>query len=140
MLISPSPLLPNDVSIEAVALPTRIRNAFKHNDIKTVGDVRDTSDATLRSFQDFGRGSLAFCREVFGPARVETMDQFQLKQIVDEAITKHASPGRPGVNASEIAAEIAQAHSLDNTEEVEKMIHEEAANQGLKFVKSVPPS
>ena len=66
MLLDPSPSLPDATPLDGVALPTRIRNAFKHNGLKTVGDVRETSDKTLSSFQDFGRGSLTFCREVFG--------------------------------------------------------------------------
>ena len=67
------------------------------------------------------------------------MDKFQLKQIVTEAIAKHATPGQPGADPTAIAAEIAQTHGLENSDEVEKMIHEEAANQGLKFAKPVPP-
>ena len=66
MLLNPSPSLPDNTPLDDVALPTRIRNAFKYNGIKTVGDVRETSDTTLLSFQDFGRGSLLFCRDVFG--------------------------------------------------------------------------
>ena len=67
------------------------------------------------------------------------MDQFQLKQIVTETIAKHAKPGQPGTDPAAIAAEIAQTHGLDNSEEIEQMIHEEAASQGLKVVKPVPP-
>ena len=68
------------------------------------------------------------------------MDQFQLKQIVDEAMPKYAAPGQPGIDPAAIAADIAQTHGLENTEEIEKMIHDEATSQGLKFVKPVPPS
>ena len=64
--LRPTPSLPDDTRLDAITLPTRIRNALKHNGLQTVGDVRETSDKTLFSFQDFGRGSLTFCREVFG--------------------------------------------------------------------------
>ena len=63
------------------------------------------------------------------------MDQFQLKQFVDEAIAKHVAPGQPRFDPEAIAAEIAQTHRLESTEEVEKMIQQEAINLGLKFGK-----
>jgi DNA-directed RNA polymerase alpha subunit len=66
VLLEPSSKLPDETSLDEVALPTRIRNVFKYNGLKTVGDVREASDATLRSFQDFGRGSLVYIREAFG--------------------------------------------------------------------------
>ena len=66
VLHTPTPSLPDETLLDAVALSTRLRNVFKYNDLKTVGDVREASDATLRSFQDFGRGSLVYIRETFG--------------------------------------------------------------------------
>ena len=69
MLLDPTPMLLNETLLDNVALPTRIRNTFKFQGLKTVGDVREASDATLLSFQDFGWGSLTFCREVFGPLK-----------------------------------------------------------------------
>ena len=67
VLFDPTPMLSNETPLNEVAMPTRIRNAFKFHGLRTVGDARETSDATLLSFQDFGQGSLNFCREVFGP-------------------------------------------------------------------------
>jgi DNA-directed RNA polymerase alpha subunit len=69
VLFHPTPMLLNETPLDEVAMPTRIRNAFKCQGLKTVGDVREASDATLLSFQDFGRGSLTFCREMFGPLK-----------------------------------------------------------------------
>jgi len=34
--------------------------------LKTVGEVRETSDETLLSFQDLGQGSVAHLRETLG--------------------------------------------------------------------------
>ena len=66
MLVDPTPYLPDDTPLDTVALSTRLRNVFKYNDLKTVGDVRHASDATLRSFQDFGLWSLVYIREKLG--------------------------------------------------------------------------
>ena len=68
------------------------------------------------------------------------MDQFQLKQIVSEAIAKHAKPGQPGSDPAALASEIAREHHLEDTAEIEKMIHDMAAEKGLKFVRPIPPS
>ena len=46
-LIDPTPELPDDTPIENVQMPTRIRNALAAAGLKTVGDVRKTSDETL---------------------------------------------------------------------------------------------
>jgi hypothetical protein len=74
VLLNPSPSLPDDTLLDAVALPTRIKTAFAINGLKTVGDVRETTNANLLSFRDFGRGSLTFCREVFGRHKVHSDD------------------------------------------------------------------
>ena len=66
VLVDPTPSLPDDTPLEAIALSTRLKNVFKYNNLKTVGDVRLASDATLRTSQDFGRGSLVYIREKFG--------------------------------------------------------------------------
>jgi DNA-directed RNA polymerase alpha subunit len=62
----PTPELPDDTSIDRVRLPTRIRNVLDAAGLKTVGEVREISDDTLLSFQDFGRGSVAFLRKTLG--------------------------------------------------------------------------
>jgi DNA-directed RNA polymerase alpha subunit len=63
----PTPELLDDTPIDNVRLSTRIRNALNYAGLKTVGEVRETSDATILSFQDIGRGSVAHLRETLGP-------------------------------------------------------------------------
>jgi DNA-directed RNA polymerase alpha subunit len=65
-LVDPTPELPDDTQIEHVRLSTRIRNALNAAGVKTVGEIRETSDATLLSFQDLGPGSVAQLRETLG--------------------------------------------------------------------------
>jgi DNA-directed RNA polymerase alpha subunit len=47
-------------------LPSRIRNVLAAAGLKTVGEVRETTDATLLSFQDLGPGSVAHLRKTLG--------------------------------------------------------------------------
>jgi hypothetical protein len=63
-LVDPTPELPDDTPIEK--LPTRIRNALAAAGLKTVGEVRETADETLLSFQDLGAGSITHLRETLG--------------------------------------------------------------------------
>jgi DNA-directed RNA polymerase alpha subunit len=69
------PTLPTDHSdetrLEVVELPNRLRNALKIEGVETVGDVRDLSDANLRSFQNVGDGFFRLLRTLFGPSRVQ---------------------------------------------------------------------
>jgi DNA-directed RNA polymerase alpha subunit len=62
----PAPELPDDTPIEIVRFSTRIRNALEAAALKTVGEVRETPDATLLTFQDLGPGSVAHLRETLG--------------------------------------------------------------------------
>jgi DNA-directed RNA polymerase alpha subunit len=62
----PTPELQDDTPIDNVRLSTRIRNALNYAGLKTVGEVRETSDATILSFQDLGPGSVAHLRETLG--------------------------------------------------------------------------
>jgi DNA-directed RNA polymerase alpha subunit len=62
----PTPELPDETLIDRVTLPTRIRNVLEAAGLKTVGEVRETSDDTLLSFQDFGEGSVTFLRNTLG--------------------------------------------------------------------------
>jgi DNA-directed RNA polymerase alpha subunit len=69
-ILDPTPELPDDTPIENVQLPTRIRNVLAAAGLKTVGEVRETADETLLSFQDFGPGSITHLRETLGlPSR-----------------------------------------------------------------------
>jgi DNA-directed RNA polymerase alpha subunit len=65
-MIVPTPELPDDTRIERVLFSTRILNALRIADLKTVGEVREMSDETLISLPDFGRGSLFDLRSKLG--------------------------------------------------------------------------
>jgi DNA-directed RNA polymerase alpha subunit len=62
----PAPELPDDTPIDNVRLSTRIRTAVTAAGWKTVGEIREASDATLLSLQDLGKGSVAHLRETLG--------------------------------------------------------------------------
>jgi DNA-directed RNA polymerase alpha subunit len=65
-MLDPIPELPDDTPISDVELPTRIRNVLTAAGLKTVGEIRETADETLLSFQDLGPGSVAHLRETLG--------------------------------------------------------------------------
>jgi Bacterial RNA polymerase, alpha chain C terminal domain len=65
-VLDPTPELPDDTLIEDVRFATRIRNVLNAAGLKTVGEVRETSDEILLSFQDLGQGSVAHLRETLG--------------------------------------------------------------------------
>jgi len=65
-MLDPTPELPDDTPISDVELPTRIRNVLTAAGLKTVGEIRETADETLLSFQDIGKGSVAHLRETLG--------------------------------------------------------------------------
>jgi DNA-directed RNA polymerase alpha subunit len=65
-MIPPTPELPDDTPVERVLFSTRIQSALRAAGLKTVGEVREVSDATLISLPDFGRGSLSDLREKLG--------------------------------------------------------------------------
>jgi DNA-directed RNA polymerase alpha subunit len=58
-MVAPTPELPDDTRIERVLFSTRIQNALRAADLKTVGGVREMSDETLISLPDLGKASLA---------------------------------------------------------------------------------
>ena len=62
-MLDPSADLPDETPITAVRLPTRISNALSNAGLRTLGEVRDSSDAALLSFQDLGGGSVRWLRE-----------------------------------------------------------------------------
>ena len=51
---------------ENVRFSTRIRNAVTAVGWKTVGEIREASDATLLGLQDLGPGSVTSLRETLG--------------------------------------------------------------------------
>jgi DNA-directed RNA polymerase alpha subunit len=65
-LVDPTPELPDDTRIEDIRFPTRIRNVLAAAGLTTVGEVRETADETLLSFQDLGPGSVTHLRETLG--------------------------------------------------------------------------
>jgi DNA-directed RNA polymerase alpha subunit len=65
-LIDPTPELPDDTPIDYVRFPTRIRNVLAGSGLKTVGEVRETTDETLLTYQDMGPGAIKHLRDILG--------------------------------------------------------------------------
>jgi DNA-directed RNA polymerase alpha subunit len=65
-MLDPTPELPDDTPISNVEFPARIRNVLAAAGLKTVGEVRETSDEILLSFQDLRKASVAHLRETLG--------------------------------------------------------------------------
>jgi DNA-directed RNA polymerase alpha subunit len=66
-MLYPAPELPDDTPLDNVRFSTRIRKALMEAGWKTVGEVREASDATLLGLQDFGKASVAHLRDTLGP-------------------------------------------------------------------------
>jgi DNA-directed RNA polymerase alpha subunit len=64
-----SPGLPDETPIGNVRFSTRSTNALNAAGVKTIGEIRQASDATLLSFQDLGSSSIARLRETLGRPR-----------------------------------------------------------------------
>ncbi len=65
-MLYPAPELPDDTPIDKVRFSARVRNAISAAGWKTVGEIREASDATLLGLQDLGKGSLSYLRETLG--------------------------------------------------------------------------
>jgi DNA-directed RNA polymerase alpha subunit len=65
-MFNPTPELPDETPIGQVQFRTRILNVLALAGLKTVGDVREASDAMLVSLPDLGRRSIAHIRETLG--------------------------------------------------------------------------
>jgi hypothetical protein len=65
-MLYPAPELPDHTPVENVRFATRIRNALNAAGMKTIGEVRETSDDRLLSLPDLGSGSIAYLRETLG--------------------------------------------------------------------------
>ena len=65
-MLYPAPELPDDTLIEQVRFSTRIRNALNDAGMRTIGEVRETSDDNLLSLQDLGPSSISHLRETLG--------------------------------------------------------------------------
>jgi DNA-directed RNA polymerase alpha subunit len=69
-MLDPTPELPDDMPIDRIRFPTRIRNVLAAAGLKTVGELRETTDETLLSLQDLGSVSVKHLRETLGlPSR-----------------------------------------------------------------------
>ena len=69
-MLNPAPELPDHTPIDNVRFSTRIKNAVTAAGWKTVGEIREASDATLLGLQELGKGSVADLRETLGlPSR-----------------------------------------------------------------------
>jgi len=60
--------LPDETPIINVRFSTRVTKALNAAGVKTVGEIREASDATLLSFPNLGAGSIARLRETLGRA------------------------------------------------------------------------
>ena len=58
--------LPDETPIASVRFSTRVTKALNAAGVKTVGEIREASDATLLSFPNLGAGSIACLRETLG--------------------------------------------------------------------------
>ena len=58
--------LPDETPIASVRFSTRVTKALNAAGVKTVGEIREASDATLLSFPNLGEGSIARLRETLG--------------------------------------------------------------------------
>jgi hypothetical protein len=63
------PDLPDDTLVEMVRIPTRIRNAIKFAGLKTIGEIRETTDATFASIPKLGPSSVKWLRERVGRSK-----------------------------------------------------------------------
>jgi DNA-directed RNA polymerase alpha subunit len=80
-MVVPTPELPDDTPIERVLFSTRIQNALRAADLKTVGEVREMSDETLISLPDFGRASLSDLRTKLGVPSTDGVRSISKKPI-----------------------------------------------------------
>jgi DNA-directed RNA polymerase alpha subunit len=70
-MLEPTPELPDETLISDIEFPTRIRTVLTAAGLETVGEVRETSDEILLSFQDLGKASIAYLRETLGLASTD---------------------------------------------------------------------
>ena len=66
------PELPDETLVAMVRMPTRIRNAAKFAGLKTVGELRQTTDETFASFPNLGTESIKWLRVQLSGRRRET--------------------------------------------------------------------
>lgn len=66
MSLEPTPELPDDTLLREIRFPTRITKALFAAGLKTVGEVRETSDEALLALPAFGKTSVAHLRKSLG--------------------------------------------------------------------------
>ena len=69
----PASELPDDTLILNVRFSTRIRKALNAEGMKTIGEIREASDAKLSSLPDFGKESVAYLRQTLGLASAASL-------------------------------------------------------------------
>jgi DNA-directed RNA polymerase alpha subunit len=67
LLLDPAPDLPDDTEINQIQLPTRIRTVLNKAGFKTIGEIRQSSDANLLRLRHSGPALIAFLRKALGP-------------------------------------------------------------------------
>jgi DNA-directed RNA polymerase alpha subunit len=65
-MLYPAPELPDGTLIQNVRFSTRIRKALNAQGMKTIGEIREASDAQMLSLPDLGKGSVAYLRQTLG--------------------------------------------------------------------------
>jgi DNA-directed RNA polymerase alpha subunit len=65
-MLDPTPELLDDTLISRVDFPTRMQNVLSGAGIRTVGEVRESSDDMLRSLPDLGKVSVDHLRKTLG--------------------------------------------------------------------------
>ena len=69
VMLDPTAELPDDTPISDVEFPPRIRNVLTASGLKSVGEVREASDAELLTLQNCGVSTVAYVREKLGTNR-----------------------------------------------------------------------
>ena len=98
-MVAPTPELPDDIPIERVLFSTKIQNALRAADPKTVGEVREISDEMLISPSGLGRGSLSDLRKKLGLPSTDGVDE-QAKSPPDLRRLQGLRPTVPHLSSS----------------------------------------
>lgn len=65
-MLDPTDSLPDETPVQNVRLPADMRHAMERAGLKTVGEVRRTSDAGLLALTDLGKESVSYLRKTLG--------------------------------------------------------------------------
>jgi DNA-directed RNA polymerase alpha subunit len=64
--LDPTPELPDDTPIDRIQFSTRIHKALIAAGLKTIGEIRETTDEILLNLPDLGPNSVSYLREALG--------------------------------------------------------------------------